>query len=148
MNTKSFKHDKYGIYLYVLEFLNRSYYVGISNNPRNRFKMHISGQTNDFVKKNRPILDIHYNLLNTTSRAKALVIEDNKTIDLIHEHGIGRVSGGIFTGDIYERTLKYIIYTERNRNSLKKRIKKGNFIEIDENKYSGIERIVEMINKS
>ena len=147
MSKMTFKGDKYGIYLYVLEFLNRKYYVGITNNPRNRFRMHINGNSNDFVNENSPILDIDYVLLKTTNRSQALLIEDKKTIELINKYGIENISGGKFIGDIYERTIKFIMYTDKQRNKLKKRINRGNSIEFDVNEHPGIESIVEMINK-
>lgn len=111
MNETTKKRDEeFGIYLYVLELQHNKYYVGITNNPKNRFRDHREGQTSSFVKKNLPIIDIQKTLLRTSDRKKAEKIETKKTLKLMQKHGIDNVMGGILIGDYHDNIIKMKLY--------------------------------------
>lgn len=111
MNETTKKRDeKFGIYLYILELQNGKYYVGITNNPENRFRKHRSGKSYPFVNKNLPIINIQKRLLKTTNRNRTLQLETEKAVELIEKFGIANVCGGAITGDFHERIMKFKIY--------------------------------------
>ena len=107
------KEDSFGIILYILELQNKKYYVGITNNPEERFNKHESGETLRFVNKNLPIKSIKKALLKTTIRSEAIKLENKTTIELIEKHGIANISGGVFTGDFHDRIQKFKTYFNR-----------------------------------
>jgi predicted GIY-YIG superfamily endonuclease len=104
------KDEQFGIYLYILELQNGKYYVGITNNPENRFRKHRSGKSLSFINKNLPIINIQKTLLKTTDRDRALTLETEKTIELIHKYGIANVCGGSITGDFHDRIIRFKMY--------------------------------------
>jgi predicted GIY-YIG superfamily endonuclease len=120
MNETTKKRDeKFGIYLYILELQNGKYYVGITNNPENRFRKHRSGKSFGFISKNLPIINIQKRLLKTTDRNRALKLETEKTIELIEKFGIANVCGGTITGDFHDRIFKFKSYFNKLMNSNK-----------------------------
>ena len=106
MNTTQRLDQEKGIYLYVLELQNDKYYVGITHNPKDRFRKHTEGRSQQFVRENLPIKTIEVELLNTVDRKIALVLETLKTIELIEKYGIENVHGGVITGDLERRIAK------------------------------------------
>jgi predicted GIY-YIG superfamily endonuclease len=94
LSTTEQKDQLNGIYLYILTLSNGKYYVGITNNPEQRFETHRSGESVTFVNKNLPIISIEKKLLKTTNRFEAERIETKKTLSLIRKHGIANVCGG------------------------------------------------------
>ncbi len=118
MNETIRKRDeKFGIILYVLELQNGKYYVGITSKPEERFQNHRIGKSQSFVKKNLPIINIQITKLETTDRNEALILETNRTIELINKYGIVNVCGGLITGELYDRMIKYRKYQSTNKNT-------------------------------
>ncbi|MEE4197544.1 MAG: GIY-YIG nuclease family protein [Bacteroidales bacterium] len=137
-----------GIYLYVLEFKNGKFYVGITKNPEMRIFAHKNELSNAFVKENLSIINVNMQLLHGIIRSKALWIENDKTIELILKYGIERVCGGYIVGDLNSRKEKIQRFYNARKNNYKWHMEVyGNSIEFDVNKHPGIESIVEMINK-
>ena len=94
------------IYLYILTLQNGKYYVGITSNPKERFKEHRNGKSTYFVKNNLPIISIEQKLLRTTDRRKAEMIETKKACKLMQKYGIENVAGGYLAGDYHDKILK------------------------------------------
>jgi predicted GIY-YIG superfamily endonuclease len=114
MNATTKQNDEQnGIFLYVLELQNQKFYVGITNNPEQRFEAHRSGQSVTFVKKNLPIINIEKRLLKTTDRFEAERFETKKTINLIRKYGIANVCGGEIVGDYHDRILRFKLLMNR-----------------------------------
>ncbi len=113
MNKTVKRNDEKGIFLYILELQNGKYYVGITNNPEQRFGSHKMGQSVHFVKKNLPIIKTEKTLLRTRDRKRALKLESEKTIELIQKFGIENVCGGTIVGDYHERIGKFKAYMNR-----------------------------------
>jgi len=150
MSKKRFKNDhKFGIYLYVLEFKNGKFYVGITNNPTARFDKHRSGTSSEFVNENLPIVNIQKELLKGISRSEALWMENDKTIELILKYGIERVCGGYIVGNLYGRKQKFQRYCNARKGTYKWNMHTvGNYIEVNVKNSSGIENVINIINNS
>jgi len=79
-----------GIYIYVIKCQEDKYYVGKTNNIRERLKEHKYNQGSEWTKKYRPINieEIYY-----TQNGYA---EDDLTITVMKKYGIKNVRGGCF----------------------------------------------------
>jgi len=100
------RDEQIGIYLYVLTLQNGKYYVGITNNPKERFHNHSNGKTTYFVKQNLPIIDIQKTLLRTSDRKQTEKIETRKALELMKKYGIENVTGGLLAGDYHDKIMK------------------------------------------
>ena len=116
MNIPKFYEVLFGVYLYILEFKNGKFYVGISRNPKYRFLEHRSGKTSNFVKQNLPIKNIYLKLLDSTDWNAALIEETRQTAELMEKHGVENVYGGAITGDLKRRAIIFFNYKLREIN--------------------------------
>ena len=107
MNITEYLDELLGIYMYILELKNRKYYVGITHNLMDRIDEHRNGETTNFVSKNLPFRSFYTELLKTSDRKEAIIIETNKTIELIKQYGIENVAGGKIVGDLKRRKRIY-----------------------------------------
>lgn len=96
-----------GIFLYVLMLQNDNLYIGITNNPKRRFRKHRSGTSIKFINENLPIIEIRKILLRTTDRNEALRIETRTTFLLMQQFGVEKVSGGAITGGLITRRIRF-----------------------------------------
>jgi predicted GIY-YIG superfamily endonuclease len=106
----------FGIYIYILEFKNGKFYVGISRDPEYRFRRHREGKTSKFVKENLPIKYTYIKLLDSTDWSTALIEETRQTAELIKKHGIENVCGGAIKGDLKMRITVYNNYLKKQYN--------------------------------
>lgn len=118
MNIPKYYEILFATYIYVLEFKNGKFYVGITRDPEYRFKQHRFGKTSDFVKQNLPIKYIYLKLLESTDWNLALAEETRQTAELIAKHGVENVYGGKITGDFCRRKAIYKNYIKKNGTGL------------------------------
>lgn len=113
MNIPKFYEVLFGVYIYILEFKNGRFYVGISRDPETRFRLHRAGKTSKFVKDNLPIKYIYIKLLDSTDWSDALYEETRQTAELMEKHGVENVYGGAITGDLKKRAIRFFNYKLR-----------------------------------
>lgn len=77
-------------WIYILKLENSKWYVGWTNNPKNRMRSHFYRPKVGWLRDNPP-LDIHYQFYGS------LEDESSATLQLAHQFGISNVRGGAYT---------------------------------------------------
>jgi len=90
-------------YIYVLKLQHGKYYIGYTTNPTSRLKQHKFGKTSEFVKKNLPIKEAYFKVLDGMTKKEALREETKLTAKFAIEYGVEKVYGGVMAGNIFKR---------------------------------------------
>lgn len=93
---KLLKNDYYNkpIMLYALRLENACYYVGMSRNPKSRFKKHDSAKGAMWTKLNKPIEIIEIRNTESTDDHAVSLLEDDMTLEYALKYGSEFVRGG------------------------------------------------------
>jgi predicted GIY-YIG superfamily endonuclease len=83
-------------YVYILKLENGKYYVGKSTNVERRFQQHLNGKGSNWTNFYKPLQILEF------TEEQTEFDEDNKTKQLMIEHGIDNVRGGSYTKTILE----------------------------------------------
>lgn len=113
----AFIEPTYGLYhLYILECAEERFYVGVSKNPRKRFKMHRAGNGAKYTERYRPIRIYKTKALGKMDYKEAEKYENLCTLLWKKELGSDKVTGGIYChrGISKKRIAKKISLASKN----------------------------------
>jgi len=81
-------------YVYVILCEDHFYYIGISLDPEERFKLHTSGKGARFTKEHPPIKMIEKENTGTNIIGLAMILESYKVKECIKKYGHNNIGGG------------------------------------------------------